>query len=79
MSIRAVLFDLDNTLVDRRAAFAVYTERLIDAFLVVEEDSERRAIAEAIRLADRDGYRQKRELYGELLQSLRFRDPAVTV
>jgi len=79
MSVRAVLFDLDNTLVDRRAAFAVYTERLIDTFLKLGDKSERRGIAEAIRLADRNGYRPKRELYGELLRSLPFRDPAVTV
>jgi len=79
MSIRAVLFDLDNTLADRRAAFAVYTERLIDAFIEVGGGMERREIAETIRLADRNGYRQKSELYAELLQSLPFRDSSVTV
>lgn len=74
-----VLFDLDNTLANRRLAFASFTKRFIEAFLHssgVENDAR---LAETIRLADRNGYRSKQELFRELHRTLRFRDEQITV
>lgn len=64
--MQAVLFDLDNTLVDRKAAFDRFTERLIDKYMLIDNEEDKRDAKEYIRIADRNGYRSKRELYSEL-------------
>jgi putative hydrolase of the HAD superfamily len=73
MGIDAVLFDLDNTLVNRKLAFSQYTDQFIDTYLVETEPDERNRIFEYIREADRDGYRSKKELYMELLKELNWK------
>lgn len=79
-----VLFDLDNTLANRRQAFDSFTRQFIEDFLATSDigtssmDNEA-ALMETIRIADRNGYRSKRELFQELLQTLPFKDERVTV
>lgn len=63
---RAIIFDLDNTLVNRQAAFRAYSEQFIKQFVSIADEAERANMLELMRIADRDGYRHKRELYGEL-------------
>lgn len=79
MSIEAIIFDLDNTLIHRKQAFAAYTERFIEQFIVAEEPEIRAAVIERIRLADQDGYRDKRELYTELHADLELKNPDTSV
>ncbi|MBE0341843.1 HAD family hydrolase [Paenibacillus sp. 28ISP30-2] len=79
MSIEAIIFDLDNTLIHRKQAFAVYTERFVERFIVAEDPASRAAVTEHIRLADQDGYRDKRELYTELHADLELKNPDTTV
>ncbi|QYK66294.1 MULTISPECIES: HAD family hydrolase [Paenibacillus] len=79
MSIEAIIFDLDNTLIHRKQAFAAYTERFIERFIVAEEPANRAAVVERIRLADQDGYRDKRELYTELHADLELKNPDTSV
>ncbi|GIP32778.1 HAD family hydrolase [Paenibacillus sp. J2TS4] len=69
----AVLFDLDNTLVNRKLAFREYSERLMDRYLIVSSPEERESILDYIREADRDGYRRKAELYNELLEQFNWK------
>ncbi|GIP18055.1 haloacid dehalogenase [Paenibacillus montaniterrae] len=78
MDIQAVIFDLDNTLVNRQAAFKAYSEQFIDRFTVKTHPSERTELIEYMRVADRDGYRNKRELYQELLEKFNMKS-GVTV
>ncbi|MEK5508523.1 HAD family hydrolase [Paenibacillus sp. FSL P4-0113] len=79
MSIEAIIFDLDNTLIHRKQAFAAYTERFIERFIVAEEPAIRAAVVEQIRLADQDGYRDKKELYTELHADLELKNPHTSV
>lgn len=73
LSIHAIIFDLDNTLVNRKQAFEVYSEKLVDKFLNEMNQAERRKTIEFIRVEDRDGYRSKRELYQELKEKLSWK------
>ncbi|WP_311082115.1 HAD family hydrolase [Paenibacillus polymyxa] len=79
MSIEAIIFDLDNTLIHRKQAFAAYTEHFIERFIVAEEPAMRTAVVEQIRLADQDGYRDKKELYTELHTDLELKNPDTSV
>ncbi|MCQ6557671.1 HAD family hydrolase [Paenibacillus mendelii] len=79
MRIEAVIFDLDNTLVNRREAFKVFTERFIDQFIVIKDEIHRIEVMEHIRIADQDGYRKKRELYEELRSSLELKNRETSV
>jgi putative hydrolase of the HAD superfamily len=72
MIISAVLFDLDNTLVNRKLAFEEFTNRLIDKYITITTPSERSEVILYIREADKDGYRSKKELYQELLEKLKW-------
>ncbi|WP_274650159.1 HAD family hydrolase [Paenibacillus humicola] len=69
LQVKAVLFDLDNTLLDRTATFRLFTEKLLDRYGDGASANEREAMIEEIRIADEDGYKNKRELFTELLNS----------
>lgn len=45
MALQAVIFDLDNTLVNRKLAFKAYLDSFIDTFVVVSDHAERIRIA----------------------------------
>ncbi|MCC3381789.1 HAD family hydrolase [Paenibacillus farraposensis] len=79
MSIEAIIFDLDNTLIHRKQAFAAYAERFVERFIAAEAPEKREAIIERMRLADQDGYRDKRELYRELHAEFELKNPDTTV
>jgi len=70
MTIKAVIFDLDNTLVNRRTAFQIFSNRFIDKYVECKDYGSRSEIINLMRIADRDGYRNKRELFDELKTSL---------
>lgn len=79
MALQAVIFDLDNTLVNRKLAFKAYLDSFIDTFVVVSDHAERIRIAEYIQKADQNGYRSKQELYGELLNTLTMKSESTTI
>lgn len=79
MQVDTVLLDLDNTLLNRRAAFLVFAERFIDKFIQLSNETERKSIINYLVEADRDGYRKKKELYEEIRSSLRFKEPMPTI
>jgi putative hydrolase of the HAD superfamily len=69
LNVKAVLFDLDNTLLDRTATFRIFTEKLLDRYCLHSTTEEREALIEYIRIADQDGYKNKPELFAELAAS----------
>ncbi|MEJ6950508.1 HAD family hydrolase [Natronospora cellulosivora (SeqCode)] len=74
MSLEAVIFDLDNTLNNRRLAFRKYTNSFIDKYIMIENN--RKELIEYIEKADEDGYRSKIEIYNELLSNLKWKKKA---
>ncbi|MFC5651316.1 HAD family hydrolase [Paenibacillus solisilvae] len=79
MTVEAVIFDLDNTLINRKAAFQAYSERFIDQFVELSEQTDRAALLDYMREADQDGYRHKRELHEQFLQELTMKYAETTV
>ncbi|MFB9278430.1 HAD family hydrolase [Cohnella cellulosilytica] len=68
MPIKAILFDLDNTLLDRTRTFERFTNGFIETYfghLKVTRD-----IFDRIIDLDQDGYKDKTELFAELLEEL---------
>ncbi len=64
--IRAVLFDLDDTLYDRDAAFQQWAEAFVGGDLEVRDEAERRETLERIRSLDAGGYGSKQALFVDL-------------
>ncbi|QJC51622.1 HAD family hydrolase [Paenibacillus albicereus] len=67
--IRAILFDLDQTLLDRTEGFREFAGRFAARYADVPE-GERSAWAERLIELDEDGYKTKRELFRELPERL---------
>ncbi|MBW5446219.1 HAD-IA family hydrolase [Cohnella sp. CFH 77786] len=65
---RAVLFDLDNTILDRTLTFRRFAESFVDSYL--GDADTKQDIVERIIVLDRDGYKDKEELFTELLEEL---------
>jgi putative hydrolase of the HAD superfamily len=68
--LEAILFDLDNTLLDRTRTFRKFTERFVDQFFKNQSESKRHEIIDFIILLDNDGYKNKTEMFMELLDKL---------
>ncbi|QYR23506.1 HAD family hydrolase [Paenibacillus sp. sptzw28] len=69
---KAVIFDLDNTLLDRTATFRRFSEKLVDRYFKGLSGQEREARIEYIRVADQDGYKNKPDLFAELSEHKLF-------
>lgn len=67
-NIEAVIFDLDNTILDRVKTFRGFTNSLAQQYFSHIEDTS--AIIERIIELDHDGYKDKNELFSELLLEL---------
>jgi putative hydrolase of the HAD superfamily len=75
MTPRCILFDLDNTLTDRRGSIANFARQFADDFAdrlgtITIEELERR-----IQIGDANGYRPKEEMFAELAATLPWRNP----
>ncbi|GGJ22953.1 HAD family hydrolase [Paenibacillus hunanensis] len=68
--IKAVIFDLDNTLMDRDHAFRAFSERLVRDYLGHVDETLARDIIGYLRITDADGYRDKRGFFEELTERL---------
>lgn len=73
MEPEAILFDLDNTLVDRKLAFERYVQEFIDQFIHVYSEFDHMATVTYMIKADCNGYRNKREYYQELMDTLEWK------
>ncbi|WP_322904066.1 HAD family hydrolase [Paenibacillus campi] len=68
--IKAVIFDLDNTLMDRDYAFRAFSERLVRDYFGHVDQQLARDIIGYLRITDADGYREKRGFFAELTERL---------
>lgn len=74
MSLKAVLFDLDNTLMDRDYTFRSFSRQLVREHLGhLSADEQEKTVAYIIE-ADADGYRAKDGFFAELLDRLPWRE-----
>jgi len=79
MKTEAVIFDLDNTLINRKLAFRSYSEHFIERFVSARDARQKEEFIEFMRVSDRDGYRDKREMYQECLAAFSMKNPDTTV
>lgn len=68
--LKAVLFDLDNTLMDRDNTFLGFTRQLMGECLVPMEKADADKLAAEIVVRDADGYRVKEGFFLELIDIL---------
>lgn len=73
--LKAVIFDLDETLTDRRATIELFIQRLIDRYFPDSDEPTLHQIAELFKEADHNGYRDKKEVYRMLVQGLHWVNP----
>ena len=70
MAVRAALFDLDDTLQDREAAFRDYSADLVRRLTEsgVSRPEQAGAMLAFLRDKDERGYRERRELFDEMTE-----------
>ncbi|GAF06116.1 hypothetical protein [Paenibacillus pini] len=66
--IKAIIFDLDNTILDRTSTFNRFTDSFVQTYFNHVEST--LAIFDRIIHLDQDGYKDKGELFHELLDEL---------
>ncbi|WP_256762154.1 HAD family hydrolase [Cohnella sp. WQ 127256] len=75
--IKAIIFDLDNTILDRTSTFRRFTKSFLSIYfdhLEMTQD-----ISDRIIQLDQDGYKDKQELFSELLEQLPWKEkPLIT-
>ena len=64
--IRAVLFDLDNTLYDRDLAFEIWARCFVEEHFVSDGDAQRADVLQKILLLDAKGYRSRAALFTDV-------------
>ena len=75
MTLQGILFDLDNTLVDRSRSIETYSVRFLERFSAQLGETSAVALVQAIIDADRAGYRPREETSEELLSAIPWRSP----
>ncbi|MBP1995442.1 HAD family hydrolase [Paenibacillus eucommiae] len=78
MNYAAVIFDLDNTLVNRKLAFQSYAKLFTEKFVEIADEDSTETVNYIIS-ADQNGYRKKRDLYEELRSKLAMKNEQTTV
>lgn len=78
MSIQAVLFDLDNTLLNRNQAFQAYAADLIRTHAVCEIEEQADGFTKWLIAADKQGYAPKKQLYEEMARTIPLKDQRAT-
>ncbi|REE94561.1 putative hydrolase of the HAD superfamily [Paenibacillus taihuensis] len=66
--LKAVIFDLDNTLLDRTHTFSRFTRAFVNQYFSHVEDAE--PLCDRIIVLDEDGYKDKGRLFTELLEEM---------
>ncbi|MBY0009891.1 HAD family hydrolase [Paenibacillus typhae] len=72
---QALLFDLDNTLMDRDYTFRSFSTRFVKDFLGHLPEEEALRVVEDMIVRDADGYRDKDGFFAELSEVLPWRTP----
>lgn len=66
--IKAVLFDLDNTLLDRTRTFHAFVEQFIGHYFPEATEEEQRTMLWYIIKKDQDGYKDKPDMFHEFIE-----------
>ncbi|KKO51733.1 HAD family hydrolase [Paenibacillus sp. DMB20] len=66
--IKAIIFDLDNTILDRTSTFGSFTHSFINHYFKHLESTQK--VYDRIIELDQDGYKDKDELFAELIEEL---------
>ncbi|MDF9841023.1 MULTISPECIES: HAD family hydrolase [unclassified Paenibacillus] len=72
---QALLFDLDNTLMDRDYTFRSFSTRFVKDYLGHLPEEEAKRVVEDMIVRDADGYRDKDGFFAELSEALPWRTP----
>lgn len=75
MRLKAIIFDLDETLTDRRSAINSFIERLISKYFPDSDEDGQLKITKRFKEADQNGYRDKHEVYEMLVEHLSWVNP----
>jgi putative hydrolase of the HAD superfamily len=76
MTVRAILFDLDNTLTDRTGSIRVFAQRFLDDFRhALSPETTGEAVYQVILTGDGGGYRPKVELFEQVIRDLSWITP----
>jgi putative hydrolase of the HAD superfamily len=71
-NIKAIIFDLDNTILDRTSTFRSFTHSFINNYLAHLAMTQH--IFDLIIDLDQDGYKDKQELFSELIELLSWQE-----
>jgi putative hydrolase of the HAD superfamily len=69
-NIKALIFDLDNTILDRSKTFLIFSEKLIERYFRGSSEKEKQKMINLIVISDQDGYKGKNQMFLELLEAL---------
>lgn len=67
-NIKAIIFDLDNTVLDRTSTFSQFTNLFLNTYFNHLESTQE--VFDRIIFLDQDGYKDKNELFSELIEEL---------
>lgn len=73
-NIKAIIFDLDNTILDRTSTFKNFIHLFLKTYLGHLELRREKEIFNRIMHLDQDGYKDKPELFTELLEELPWKE-----
>jgi putative hydrolase of the HAD superfamily len=71
-NIKAILFDLDNTILDRTSTFNNFTNSFLKTYF--DHLELKQEIFDRIIYLDQDGYKDKQELFSELIEELPWKE-----
>jgi haloacid dehalogenase superfamily, subfamily IA, variant 3 with third motif having DD or ED/haloacid dehalogenase superfamily, subfamily IA, variant 1 with third motif having Dx(3-4)D or Dx(3-4)E len=71
-NVKAVIFDLDNTILDRSKTFRNFAASFVQTYFGHLETAD--GLTERIIELDQDGYKERTALFGELLDELPWKD-----
>ncbi|WP_276357668.1 HAD family hydrolase [Cohnella caldifontis] len=71
-NLKAVIFDLDNTLLNRTKTFHRFSTSLVDRYFNHIRSTQ--LIIDRIIELDQDGYKERREMFSEMLQELPWKE-----
>ncbi|WNS44946.1 HAD-IA family hydrolase [Paenibacillus sp. MMS20-IR301] len=74
-AVQGLLFDLDNTLMDRDATFRSFSRQFVQDLLGHLDENEAALIVDDIIVRDADGYRDKDGFFAELSEVLPWQKP----
>lgn len=73
--IKAVIFDLDDTMADRNASLACYSERFYQTFAARLAPTDAATLCARLTQLDKQGYRPKNEVFAGMVETLSWLSP----